>query len=95
MGGFKMSTMSSKKANIRSIIKKVNKDKAPIIIVDENGMSAVVLSLDDFESMNETIYLLSSKANAKWLYESTKELEEGKLKTFTLEELENEYQVHR
>jgi antitoxin YefM len=89
-----VSTISSKKANIRSIIKKVNKDRAPVIIVDENGMSAVVLSMEDFESMNETIYLLSSKANANWLYESTKELEEGKLKTFTLEELEDEYQIH-
>lgn len=89
-----MPAISSKKANIKSIIKKVNEDKSPIIIVDENGMSAVVLSLDDFESMNETIYLLSSKANAKWLYESMKESEKGKLKTFTLEKLENEYQIH-
>jgi antitoxin YefM len=90
-----VSTVSSKKANIRSIIKKVNKDRAPIMIVDENGMSAVVLSMEDFESMNETIYLLSSKANANWLYESTKGLEEGKLKTFTLEELEDECQIHK
>ncbi|WP_456401025.1 type II toxin-antitoxin system Phd/YefM family antitoxin [Mesoaciditoga sp.] len=90
-----MSTIPSKKANIKSIIKKVNRDRAPIIIVDENGISAVVLSMDDFESMNETIYLLSSKANARWLYDSTKEMEEGKFKTFTFEELENEYQIHK
>ncbi len=89
-----MVVATSKNANIKDIIEKVNKDKIPITIVDDNGLSAVVISTEDFESMNETIYLLSSKANAKWIYESIKEEGNNQTKSFDIEELEkiaNEY----
>ncbi len=78
----------SKKADIEDIIEKVNEDRTPITIVDDSGLSAVVMSTEDFESMNETIYLLSSKANAKWIYESMKEAENNQTKVFDIEKLE-------
>ena len=83
-----MSIATSKNANIKDLIEKVNKDRAPITIVDDDGLSAVVISTEDFESMNETIHLLSSKANAKWIYESIKEADNNQTKLFRIEELE-------
>ena len=83
-----MSVVTVKNANIKEIIKKVNEDRKPITIVDDEGLSAIVMSPEDFESMSETIYLLSSKANAKWIYESIKEAENGQTKSFSIEELE-------
>ena len=77
-----------KKADIKDIIEKVNRDRTPITIVDDSGLSAVLMSTEDFESMNETIYLLSSKANAKWIYESIEEAENNQTKVFKIEELE-------
>jgi len=78
----------SKKIDIKDIIEKVNKDRAPITIVNDSGLSAVIMSAEDFESMNETIYLLSSKANAKWIYESMEEAENNQTKLFDVKELE-------
>ena len=83
-----MSIATSKNANIKDLIEKVNKDRAPITIVNDEGLSAVVISTEDFESMNETIHLLSSKANAKWIYESIKEADNNQTKPFSIEELE-------
>lgn len=83
-----MQIILSEKADIKNIIKKVNKDRAPVAVVDDSGMSAVIISFEDFDAINETIYLFSSKANVAWLCESVKELETNKLLTFTMEELE-------
>ena len=58
-------------------IKAAFKDKTvEIIITDE---------------MDETEYLLSTEANRKHLFDSIKELEEGKAVTFTVEELQEKY----
>jgi len=43
------------------------------------------------ESMDETEYLLSSKANREHLERSMKQAEEGDVVVFTLEELQNKY----
>jgi len=83
-----MPIATSKNSNIKDLIEKVNKDKAPITIVDDGGLSAVVISTEDFESMKETIYLLSSKANAEWVYESIKEADNNQTKSFSIEELQ-------
>ena len=83
-----MSVVTIKNASIKDIIKKINKDRKHITIVDDEGLSANIMSSEDFESMSETIYLLSSKANAKWIFESIKEAENGQTKSFSIEELE-------
>jgi len=43
------------------------------------------------EAMDETEYLLSTKANKEHLEKSVRELEEGKGITMTIEELQNKY----
>jgi antitoxin YefM len=51
----------------------------PIIITRRNARSVVLMSLEDFNSIQETAYLLRSPANAKQLRASIKQAEEGKL----------------
>ena len=43
------------------------------------------------DAVDETEYLLATEANRKHLFDSMKELEEGKGVTFTVEELQEKY----
>ena len=64
--------------NLASMMDKVCEDHAPVIITRNRDQSVVMLSLEDFESLEETAYLLRSPANAKRLLESIEALESGK-----------------
>jgi antitoxin YefM len=50
-----------------------------LIINRGKGKGAVMISLDEYNSLMETMYLLSSKANADHLYESMKQFREGRV----------------
>ena len=49
-----------------------------MIITRKNSEAVVMISLEDYEALNETAYLLQSPRNAKRLLESIEELETGK-----------------
>lgn len=53
-----------------------------VIIHRPGGKSVVMLSLEDYNSMSETDYLLSTKANSDNIMASIKQAEEGKLISF-------------
>ena len=53
-------------------------DHTPVIITRNRDQSVVMLSLEDFESLEETAYLMRSPANAKRLLEAIHALESGK-----------------
>lgn len=57
---------------------KVNEDHAPILVTRQNGKPAVLISLEDFQSYEETAYLMASPANAERLNESIAQIEAGK-----------------
>ncbi len=50
-------------------------DHAPVIITRNNSQSVVMLSIEDYESIEETMYLLSSRANAERLFSAMEEIE--------------------
>jgi antitoxin YefM len=58
-------------------MEKVCDDHAPIIITRKNQRSVVLLSLEDYQALEETAYLLRSPKNARRLLESVVELESG------------------
>ena len=64
--------------NLASTMDRVCTDHTPIIITRNRDQSVVMLSLEDFESLEETAYLMRSPANAKRLLESIHALESGK-----------------
>jgi antitoxin YefM len=54
---------------------KVCDDHSPVIITRKNSRSVVMLSLEDYEALEETVYLLRSPKNARRLIGSVEELE--------------------
>jgi antitoxin YefM len=71
-------TYSEARAKLAETITRVCEDHNPIIITKKNDKSVVMISLDDYEAMEETTYLLRSPKNAQRLLESIHELESGK-----------------
>lgn len=59
-------------------MEQVCNDHSPIIITRKREPPVVMLSLEDYQAMEETAYLLRSPANALNLLESIAELEAGK-----------------
>lgn len=65
--------------NLAATIDRVTADHDYTIITREGGKpAAVLMSLEDFASWQETEYLLRSPANAKRLRESIAEMDAGK-----------------
>lgn len=70
---------SDLRKNLASEIDKVHADHEPVIITRDRGKpAAVLISLEDFASWEETQHLLKSPANAERLLESITELEAGR-----------------
>ena len=66
------------RANLTSTMAKVCNDHTPVIITRKSEAPVVMMSLEDYEAMEETTYLLRSPANARNLLESIAKLEMGK-----------------
>lgn len=72
-------SISDFRKNIAADIDAAVEDHVPLIITRTGGKpAAVVMSLADFESWKETLYLMSTPANAQELRESIAELNAGK-----------------
>ena len=66
------------RANLSKTMEQVCNDHAPIIITRRRESPVVMISLADYQAMEETTYLLRSPANARNLLESIADLEAGK-----------------
>ena len=64
--------------NLAETINKVCQDDAPIMITRRRDQSVVMLSLAEYEALQETAYLLRSPANAKRLIGAVEALTKGK-----------------
>ena len=64
-------------SNLAKMIDQVCDRHDPVIITRHQQPSAVLLSLEDYESLTETAYLLRSRNNAKRIFEAISELESG------------------
>ena len=69
---------SEARENLKSVIDKVVADRAPIAITRQRGEGAVLISESEWASIEETLYLLRSPANARELLASIAELDAGK-----------------
>jgi antitoxin YefM len=81
-------TASEARKRLFPLIKQVNDDRAPVEIISNHGR-AYLVAADDYESMQETDYLLRSPANAARLMAAAEEARRGRrLITKTMDELQ-------
>jgi antitoxin YefM len=71
-------TYTTARQNLAKTMEEVCKDHAPVIVTRKKNESVVIMSLEDYEALEETAYLLRSPKNAKRLIEAIVQLEEGK-----------------
>lgn len=70
-------TYTNARANLARTIDAVCENHEPVIITKKNERAVVMISLEDYEALQETAYLMRSPANARRLMESVGELEAG------------------
>ncbi len=70
-------TYSGARANLARTMDRVCNDHEPLIITRNGEQSVVMLSLEDFQALEETAYLLRSPANARRLLSATAQLAAG------------------
>jgi antitoxin YefM len=68
---------STARAQLASTMDRVINDHAPVVITRNGQPSVVMMSLDDYQSLEETAYLLRSPANARRLLAAVAELAAG------------------
>jgi antitoxin YefM len=78
MSSMQSITYTAARENLASTMDQVCRDHAPVVITRNRDQSVVMLSLEDYASLEETAYLLRSPANAKRLIGAIEALEAGK-----------------
>lgn len=71
-------TYTEAREKFAGMIKRVCLDHDPVIITRKRENSVVMISLEDYDSLTGTAYLLKSPKNARRLLDSMRELENGK-----------------
>jgi antitoxin YefM len=70
-------TYTAARQNLAKTMESVCKDHAPVIVTRKTTDSVVIMSLEDYEALEETAYLLRSPINTRRLIKSIAQLEEG------------------
>lgn len=62
---------------LKDYLDSVENDKETLIIKRKSGKGAVLISLEEYNSIMETLHLLSSKVNAKRIFDSMEQMKDG------------------
>ncbi len=81
-----MKTLSytESRARYAEVLDSVVNDREEVVITRAGHESAVIVSLEDYESLKETAYLMRSPANARRLLDAMERLEAGRGQTHDL-----------
>jgi antitoxin YefM len=74
-------SFSEARKHLKSVLDTVNDDANATIVTRRDADDAVVMSLDYYNSLMETVYLLKSPANAAHLAKSIAQYQAGKTVT--------------
>ena len=74
------------RAELKRFLDSVEDDNETLIIKRKSGKGTVMISLEEYNSIMETLHLLSSKKNADRLYESIEQMKAGKTITPKLDD---------
>ncbi|WP_104017296.1 type II toxin-antitoxin system Phd/YefM family antitoxin [Roseovarius nitratireducens] len=84
----KHTTSTDLRKSLSAMMDRVNEDHEPVLVTRAKGKPVVMISLDDYQAMDETAYLLASPANARALRDAIARVERGEGVTRTLADLE-------
>lgn len=71
-------TYTDARANLKDVMEQVVEDHEEVVVTRKNGKPVVMVSLDAWNAIQETMHLLSTPANARALRESIAQLDAGK-----------------
>ncbi|EHH1078730.1 type II toxin-antitoxin system prevent-host-death family antitoxin [Vibrio parahaemolyticus] len=77
----KVVSFTEARNGLKSVLDRVVDDADYTVITRRDAEDAVVMSLDHFNSLNETIHLMSSPRNAERLAESIEQIRKGQVTT--------------
>lgn len=70
-------TYSYTRQHFAQVMAQVNEDHSPVVVTSQRGKPVVIMSLDDYHSLEETAYLLRNPKGAQRLMDSIQELKNG------------------
>ena len=76
----KVLNFNEARARLDTLMDYVCKHHSPAVLTRKNDDSVVMLSLADFNSIRETLYLLGSVKNASRLLESVEQIKAGRVR---------------
>ena len=65
------------RTELKKFLDDVENNHETLVIKRRSGKGAIMISLEEYNSIMETLHLLSSKANADRLYQSIKQMKNG------------------
>ncbi|WP_428944652.1 YoeB-YefM toxin-antitoxin system antitoxin YefM [Pantoea sp. FN060301] len=68
---------SEARQNLSATMRQTVEERAPVLITRQNGESCVLMSLEEYNSLEETAYLMRSPKNARRLMDSVESLKGG------------------
>lgn len=86
----KIMTYTESRARYAEVLDQVVNDREEIVITRQGHESVVIMALDEYESLMETVHLMQSPANARHLRESIAQLRHGNLEEHDLIDIPDE-----
>jgi antitoxin YefM len=77
-GAMDVLTYSDARSNLKEVMDRVVRDRTPVVVTRQKAEAVVMISLSDWNAMEETLHLLSTTANAERLRASVRQLEAGR-----------------
>ncbi len=81
------------RAHLAGYLDKVCDDSLPLVVKRRSGQRVVIISEDDYNSMDETDYLLSTEANKEVLLEALNEPAHKRAKYSSVDEIRKEFGI--
>lgn len=86
-------SFSEARKHLKAVLDTVNDDADATIVTRRDAGDAVVMSLDYYNSLMETVYLLKSPANAAHLAKSVAQYQAGKTAVHKLSDIPDDANV--
>lgn len=86
-------SISHAREHLFPLVRQVNDDHVVIEIVARHGGNAVLMSAEDYESLQETLYLFSTRANATHILRGLAEARDGRAEPTDTDALATRFNV--